>query len=315
MAGSKRRGGGSRRAKQRRGNKPGTAQQGGRTRGDGRRSEGRRGDGARRDDRRGGGQGSGAGASPRKRPDGLDGTQVEGRQAVRELLLAGRRQVREIFIGNEAERVDIVADIIALANELHVPVREVSRSKLDHMARTEAPQGIVAVARQIPGTDLAQLCAGTGGRPPFLLALDGVTDPQNLGSLLRIAECAGVNGVVLPRHRAVHVTPAVTKAAAGAVEYLPMTLVGGLPAAIDQMRSEGVWVVGLDAGGGTSVHDLTLADEPVCLVLGAEGSGLSRLVARRCDLLASVPLHGTLASLNVAAAGAVACYEVARRRA
>lgn len=219
-----------------------------------------------------------------------------------------------MFLSNEVDRVDIVEDIVGLAQELRVPVRGISRSKLDHIARTDAPQGVVAMAQQLPSDELGVLCRNPGGGRPFLLALDGVTDPGNLGAVLRIAECAGVTGVVLPRHRAAHVTPAVTKAAAGAVEYLPMSLVGGLPTAIEEIRSAGVWVVGLDAGGDTSIHDLTLAHEPVCLVLGAEGRGLSRLVSQRCDVVASIPLHGRLASLNVASAGAVACYEVARRR-
>jgi len=172
----------------------------------------------------------------------------------------------------------------------------------------------VARAAELPESTLEDLCRPVDGRPPFLLAVDGVTDPGNLGALLRIAECAGVTGVVLPKHRAVHVTPTVTKAAAGAVEYLPVALVGGLPTAIEQLRAAEVWVVGLDAGGDTAIHDLELAGDAVCLVLGAEGRGLGRLVRPRCDLLASIPLHGRLASLNVASAGAVACYEVARRR-
>jgi 23S rRNA (guanosine2251-2'-O)-methyltransferase len=233
---------------------------------------------------------------------------------VRELLLAGRRRVREIHLSNEVERTGVVEDIVGLAGELRVPIRAVSRSKLDHLARTDAPQGVVAIAEQLPSEELSRLCAPGEAGAPFLLALDGVTDPQNLGALLRIAECAGVTGVVLPRHRAAHVTPTVAKAAAGAAEYLPMSLVGGLPTAIEEMKAAGVWVVGLDMGGDTSVHDLTLGAQAVCLVLGAEGAGLSRLVRQRCDLVASIPLHGRLASLNVAAAGAVACYEVARRR-
>ena len=132
--------------------------------------------------------------------------------------------------------------------------------------------------------------------------------------MLRTAECAGVSGIVLPRHRAARVTPTVTKAAAGAVEYLPMTLVGGLPAAMAEMKSAGIWVVGLDAGGDTTVHDLELGADGVCLVLGAEGSGLSRLVRERCDLVVSIPVRGRLDSLNVSNAAAVACFEVARRR-
>lgn len=259
-----------------------------------------------------------SGSSPRdqRKERGLGGTQVEGRQAVRELLLAGRRRVYEIHLSNEVERAGIIEDIEQLAAELRVPITETSRSKLDAMSHTDAPQGIVARAAELPETTLEELCEGQEGEPPpFLLAVDGVTDPGNLGALLRIAECAGVTGVVLPRHRAVHVTPTVTKTAAGAVEFLPMALVGGLPTAIETMKAAGVWVVGLDMGGETSVHDLSVAGSGVCLVLGAEGKGLSRLVSQRCDLVASIPLHGRLASLNVASAGAVACYEVARIRA
>lgn len=233
---------------------------------------------------------------------------------MRELLLAGRRRVHEIVVSTDLERRDIVEDILELASELRVPVTEVGRSKLDAMSRTDAPQGVLARAQQLPEHDLEELCAPGPSGAPFLLAVDGVTDPGNLGALLRIAECAGVTGVVLPRHRAVHVTPTVTKAAAGAVEYLPMALVGGLPAAIGSMTAAGVWVVGLDAGGDTPIHELRVAAEGVCLVLGAEGSGLSRLVRERCDVVASIPLHGHLASLNVASAGAVACFEVARHR-
>lgn len=238
---------------------------------------------------------------------------------MRELLLAGRRKVYEILLSAEVDRSDIVGDIVDLAAELRVPVTEISRTKLDAASRTDAPQGVIARAGELPDSTLEDLCApaaedGGAAVPPFLLAVDGVTDPGNLGALLRIAECAGVTGVVLPKHRAVHVTPTVTKAAAGAIEYLPMALVGGLPTAIESMKAAGVWVVGLDAGGDTPVHDLTVAGDGVCLVLGAEGKGLSRLVRQRCDLIASIPLHGRLASLNVASAGAVACYEIARRR-
>lgn len=250
--------------------------------------------------------------TPKER--GLGGTQVEGRQAVRELLLAGTRKTYEIFLNADMDRSDIVGDIVDLAGELRVPVTEVSRNRLDSLSHTEAPQGVVARAAEVPQSTLDELCRTRDGRPPFLLAVDGVTDPGNLGALLRIAECAGVTGVVLPRHRAVHVTPTVTKAAAGAVEYLPMALVGGLPTAIANMSGAGVWVVGLDAAGETSIHDLRFTGDAVCLVLGAEGKGLSRLAGQRCDLLASIPLHGRLASLNVASAGAVACYEIARRR-
>jgi 23S rRNA (guanosine2251-2'-O)-methyltransferase len=245
----------------------------------------------------------------------LGGDQVEGRQAVRELLIAGRRRVRELLVAADQDDLTALQDLVDLALDEGVAVREVSRKRLVNDARTEAPQGVIARAAPLEEADLDDLVRrGRDGRPPFLLALDGVTDPGNLGAILRSAECAGVSGVLLPRHRSAHVSPTVTKAAAGAIEYLPMTLVGGLPATLLRLKEAGVWVIGLDAGGDRPLFDLEVADEPVCLVLGAEGRGLSRLVRQRCDALAGIPLHGNLGSLNVAAAGALACYEVARRR-
>ena len=239
---------------------------------------------------------------------------MEGRHAVRELLLAGTRRTREVYLLSGLDPAPILHDIVDLADEERVPIREIGRSKFDSLARTDAPQGVVARAAPLPTHDLDDLARPRGGRTPFLLLLDGVTDPGNVGAVLRTAECAGVTGVVFPRHRAVHVTPAVTKAAAGAVEHLPMALVGGLPSAISRLAELEVWTVGLDAASDTRIDDLQVASDSVALVLGAEGRGLSRLVRQRCDVVASIPLYGQLASLNVAAAGAIACYEIARRR-
>jgi 23S rRNA (guanosine2251-2'-O)-methyltransferase len=273
----------------------------------------------RKADRPGGGKRSApprAGAPRRPAgPKGLGGDQVEGRQAVRELLLAGTRRVREVWIASDQDDADVLEDIAELALSVGAPVREVSRSKLLGAARTESPQGVLARAAALPEADLDDLVAGVSrGARPFLLLLDGVTDPGNLGALLRSAECAGVTGVVLPRHRAVHVTPTVTKAAAGSIEYLPLALVAGLPTAIRHLQESGIWVVGLDAAGARPLFELDLADQPVALVLGAEGAGLSRLVRERCDVVAHLPLGGRIGSLNVAAAGAVACFDIARRR-
>jgi len=257
--------------------------------------------------------------APDRRPardNSLGGDQVEGRQAVRELLLAGKRKIREILVAEDQDDNEVLQDIVDLALDLKVPVREVTRTRLFADARTESPQGVVAKAQGLAEADLDDMAKrkGPGGAPPFLLAVDGVTDPGNLGALLRSAECAGVTGVVLPKHRAVHVTPTVTKAAAGAVEYLPMALVGGLPNTLRHLSELGMWVIGLDAGGDTDLFDLEVADQSVCLVLGAEGKGLSRLVRERCDAVAGIPLLGQLGSLNVSAAGALACFEVTRRR-
>jgi 23S rRNA (guanosine2251-2'-O)-methyltransferase len=246
---------------------------------------------------------------------GVGGEQVEGRQAVRELLLAGTRRVHEVVMASDLDPAPILDDIRDLAGEERVPIREASRTKLAALALTDAPQGVVAMASPLREADLVDLARpDVDGRPPFLLGVDGVTDPGNLGALFRSAEGAGVTGVVLPRHRAVHITATVAKAAQGAVEHLPIALVSGLPSGVTQLKERGVWSVGLDADGTDSVFDLTLATEPLILVLGAEGRGLSRLVRQRCDVLASIPQQGRLSSLNVSAAAAVACFEVLRQR-
>lgn len=232
-----------------------------------------------------------------------------------------------MWIVADADESDILSDIRELADGGRVLVREVGRGKFSAQARCEAPQGVLALTAPLEEADLDDLATGTGasaGRTrgpggrrvaPFLVALDGVTDPGNLGAVLRSAECAGATGVVLPRHRAVHVTPAATKAAAGAIEHLPIALVGGLPAALARLRDAGILVVGFDGAADRSLYRMSPADGPVCLVLGAEGRGLSRLVRERCDEVVSIPLQGRLASLNVASAATLACYEVARHRA
>lgn len=243
---------------------------------------------------------------------GLGGDQIEGRHAVRELLLAGTRRVREVLVADDLDQADIIDDIVELARELDVSVRGVSRKRLASEAASSAPQGVMARAAPLPEHDLDDLIAVDD---PFILVLDGITDPGNLGALLRTAECAGVTGIVLPRHRSVHISPTVTKAAAGAVEYLPMAVVGGIPAALSRLSDASVVTIGLDAAGQGSVFSsLTMADGPIALVLGAEGRGLSRLVRQRSDILVAIPLRGGLNSLNVAAAAAIACFEVVRRR-
>jgi 23S rRNA (guanosine2251-2'-O)-methyltransferase len=234
---------------------------------------------------------------------------------VAELLRARRRAVRDVWLAEDLDPAPVLDEIVEHAKRVGVPLRRVPRTRLEGAARTDAPQGVVAHAAPLVEADFDELCRPSGGRVPLLLALDGVTDPQNLGALLRTAEAAGATGAVLPRHRAVHVTPAVTKAAAGAIEWLPMAIVPGLPAALARAAQAGVWVVGLVTDSGQDVFELEVGDGPVMLVLGAEGSGLSRLVRARCDVHATIPLHGTVPSLNVAAAGAVALFEMARQRA
>jgi 23S rRNA (guanosine2251-2'-O)-methyltransferase len=234
---------------------------------------------------------------------------------VRELLVANKRRVREVWLAEGLEPSSQIDDIERLAARGRVRVTLVGRRRIDSMARTDSHQGVLARAAPLEEVDVEDLCGRVRGRDPFLLVLDGVSDPQNLGSLLRTAECAGVTGVVLPRHRAAHVTPTVTKVAAGAVEHLPMAVVPGVPSALRRLEERGVLSVGLDAGAERSVFELDEeASGPIAIVLGAEGRGLGALSRRRCEVLAAIPQMGSLDSLNVAAAGAVACFEVARRR-
>lgn len=262
-----------------------------------------------------GSSGAGGGEAVRGRPSaprGLGGEQVEGRRAVRELLIAGRRRVKDVWIAEGVDDSPVLHEIVELATDSRIPVRRVARSRIDGEARTDSPQGVLAHAEPLPEVELDDLV----GPDAFLLCLDGITDPHNLGALLRSAECAGVTGVVVPKHRAVHITPTVAKTAAGAVEYLPMAIVPGIPAALRTLASAGVWSIGLDADANGSIFQMEfeVTGTPVALVLGAEGAGLSRLARERCDLLAAIPQRGAIDSLNVAAAGAVAMFEVARRR-
>ena len=219
-----------------------------------------------------------------------------------------------MMMSEDAHDHPVLAEIRDLANEARVEIRWLTARRLDERALTDAHQGVMATADEVTPVELEQLLRPSSGRPPFLVALDGVTDPGNLGAVLRTAEVVGATGIVLPRHRAVRLTPAAVKAAAGAVEHLPITLVGGLPAAMTLAAQAGVWTVGLDGEARHSVFDMTVADQPVMVVLGAEGRGLSHLVKQRCDQVVAIPQIGQTESLNVAAAAAVALYEVHRRR-
>ncbi len=235
---------------------------------------------------------------------------------MRELLAAGRRPVHEVWVAEDLDPSPQIDDIERLATRRRVRLVLVPKMKLDRAARTDAPQGVLARARPLEEVELDTLCEARGATAPFLLVLDGVTDPHNVGALLRTAQCAGVTGVVLARHRAVHVTPTVAKVAAGAIEYLDFAVAPGVPSALRRLDELGVTTVGLEADAPTSLFDLSLGDGvPVALVMGAEGKGLAALTRRRCSVLAGIPQFGSVGSLNVAAAGAVACFELARGRA
>jgi len=243
---------------------------------------------------------------------GVGGGVIEGRQAVRELLAAGKRRVREVVLVEDLDPSPILSQIRELAMERRVPIYEVSRSKFDSHAVTESPQGVVAFAEPLPNREIEDLLSSQG--KPFILVMDGILDPRNLGAMLRTAECAGVTGVLLPKHRATRITPTVAKTAQGAIEHLPIASVSGVPKGLNLLKEMGVWTVGLDSNAETDIYEIKVADEPLALVLGSEGQGLGRLSRERCDLIAKIPIVGAIESLNVSAAAAIACFEIAKKR-
>ena len=253
---------------------------------------------------------------PRRAPtgrdkEGLGGEQVEGRHAVLELLKARRRLIQKIYVADAQDAAEILDEIEFEAQRQRVPVQVVSMSRLDREARTEGHQGVMAIAARLETVGLDELLK----KPhPFLLVCDGVTDPRNLGAMLRSADGAGVTGVVVPRHRSARISPSVTKTAAGAIEYLTFCDVGGIPAALDVLNKSGVLTVGLAGGATDSLYDLDLGSGPVALVVGGEEKGLSVLTRKRCAAVVSIPQLGKISSLNAGVALSVAAFEVARQR-
>jgi 23S rRNA (guanosine2251-2'-O)-methyltransferase len=231
---------------------------------------------------------------------------IPGRRPVAEALRARRRLV-EVVVEDRA--ADDLEDLTAAARDAGVTVRRASRAEMDVLAHGVLHQGVIAVQQQFPYTTLDGL-----GATDLVVVLDGVTDPQNLGAIARSAEAAGAGGIVLPRRRSATVGPAAEKAAAGAFGWLRVALVPNVATALGDLAGRGYWSVGLAVGGDDTIWSSKLLDGRVALVIGAEGAGLSRLVAERVDAVAAIPMAGHLDSLNASAAAAVALFEVVRRR-
>lgn len=237
---------------------------------------------------------------------------VAGVHPVRELLRAGGR-VHRVVVDAERRRTDEVEDLVALAGEAGVAVDEVARDEVDELAAGQVHQGVVAIAPSFPYADLRRVLSGISTGKRLIVALDGITDPHNVGSIARTAEAVGAAALVVPARRASGVTPTVEKAAAGALAHLPVVRVTNLVRALRQAKEAGFWVVGLDAEGDVDVTDSALLDESVVVVVGSEGDGLAHLTRVECDALVRLPMRGRVASLNASVAAAVAMYEVARR--
>ena len=241
-------------------------------------------------------------------------TLIEGRRPIVEALRAGRPMDR-ILLASGAGRAAL-GDLLDLAKRRGIEVQTVPRSLIDAEARSGAHQGVLAIVAPIQPIGLTELLATplTGREPPFFLALDGIEDPHNLGALARSAEAAGCHGLILPRHRSAPLSAVAIKSSAGALEHLPVAEVPNLARAVEQLQASGIWTVGLDGTADTSLFTLELADEPVCIIVGSEGTGLHRLIRDSCDVLVRIPMSGQIDSLNASVAGALALFEVHRRR-
>lgn len=233
-----------------------------------------------------------------------------GRWSVLESLRAGRRKFEQLLLAEGIEEKAMVEAILTTAQQHGVNVRRVPRRVIDDLSKDANHQGVALRVGDYPYMDLDAILATTRdrGESPFLLILDLLKDPQNVGALLRVADSVGVHGVLLQERRGVDITPAVVNASSGAVEHLNVTIVTNLVTTMRRLKDEGIWLAGLDIGPDASTLDKVDLNRPLALVMGSEGEGLRRLVRETCDLRITLPMRGHVQSLNVATAGSIALY-------
>lgn len=239
---------------------------------------------------------------------------IEGRNAVIEALRAGRT-IDKIFIA-KGDVDKTLGHIASKARSAGIVVTEADRRKLDAMSQTHAHQGVIALCAVKEYSTIEDMLAVAAerGEAPFLVLCDEISDPHNLGAIIRTAECVGAHGVIIPKRRSVGLTAVVGKASAGALEYLPVARVSNLVSTIRDLQKAGVWVFGTAADGDTGLYTADLKG-PAAIVIGNEGEGMSRLVAESCDYKVSIPMRGSISSLNASAAAAILLYEAVRQRA
>ena len=238
---------------------------------------------------------------------------LEGRNALTEALTAGRAIDKVYMAEGNTDRA--LARLAAMAKQAGAVVVETDRRKLDQMSATGAHQGVIAVvaAHDYATVDDIFKRAEERGEAPLIVLCDELSDPHNLGAIIRTAECAGAHGVVIPKRRSVGLTAVVGKASAGALEYMPVARVANLVNTIDELKRRGVWVCGTAADGDTALYKADLKGA-TAIVIGNEGDGMSRLVAEHCDFKVSIPMRGSISSLNASAAAAILLYEAVRQR-
>ena len=250
---------------------------------------------------------------PKREPSSEADGVIEGRNAVIEALRAGVN-IHKIYI-MKGETHAALGHIASTARAKGIVVADADRRKLDNMSRTHAHQGVIAVAavREYVSVDELLETARRKGEPPLLVVCDELSDPHNLGAVIRTAECAGAHGVIIPKRRSAGLTAVVAKTSAGAVAHVPVARVANLPSALEELKEQGVWVFGTAADGQTPLYEADLRG-PAAIVIGSEGEGMGRLVAEKCDFKVSIPMKGKLNSLNASAAAAILLYEAVRQR-
>ena len=238
---------------------------------------------------------------------------IEGRNAVIEALRAGR-PIDKIYI-QKGETDKTLGHIASTAKDAGIVVVDADRRKLDFMSRTHAHQGVIALAAIKDYCSVSDILAIAKERnePPFIVMCDEISDPHNLGAVIRSAECVGAHGVIIPKRRSAGLTSIVEKTSAGAVEHVAVARVANLASAIEELKAAGVWVYGTAADGANPLWKTDLTG-PACFVIGSEGAGIGRLVREKCDFLVSIPMKGKVSSLNASAAAAVLLYEALRQR-
>ena len=243
---------------------------------------------------------------------GKNENQLEGRNAILEALRNGRDMEKLLVIKTSAEGT--IKRIIAQASKKGVVIQEVSRQKLDELSQTKNHQGVIAIVSAHNYATVGDILenAKSKGEPPFIVVLDGITDPHNLGAIIRSAECAGAHGVIIPKHRSVGLNATVGKTSAGAIEYMPVARVTNIVKTMEQLKKEGLWFACADMKG-LDYFDTNMKGA-IGIVIGSEGDGVSRLVKQNCDFTVAIPMYGKIASLNASVAAGLLLYEVVRQR-
>ena len=237
---------------------------------------------------------------------------IEGRNPVIEALKNGR-EIEKLMV-NKSSKEGSIKKILAMAKDRGIVIQQVDRHKLDELSQSHSHQGVIAMTSEYKYYDLDEILEipKKRGEDAFFIILDGITDPHNLGSIMRTADAVGAHAIIIPKRRSVNITPIVSKASAGAVEYVPVCKVTNIVNTIKTLKENNIWIAAVDMGGET-FYKQNLSGN-LCLVIGSEGNGISRLVKENCDFTVSMPMSGNVTSLNASVACGILLYEVYRQR-